>query len=66
MAAGETLAELCHQLSQPLMAARGSLELALATPPAEADHAEFLQDAMAALDKVIAIAGKIRELGDEG
>lgn len=56
-----SLTELCHQLSQPLMAARGNLELALQTPAGDADHAEFLRDAMAAMDRVIAIAGDIRD-----
>ncbi|MGH9488549.1 MAG: hypothetical protein ACRD04_13290 [Terriglobales bacterium] len=49
-----SLRQLLHDLSQPLMAARGSLELALQLPPGDPAQAEFLRDAAAALERMTA------------
>lgn len=54
MSAPPTLRQLCHDLSQPLMAAHGSLEMALRLPPDDPARNEFLQDAVAALDRMTA------------
>jgi len=55
-----TLRQVCHDLSQPLTAARGSLELALRLDSHDPDRAEFLTDAVAALDRMAAMIERSR------
>jgi len=55
------LAELCHQLSQPLTIARCSLELALGLPPEDPARAGFLEDARLAIERMAATAAAIRD-----
>lgn len=56
------LAELCHELSQPLTAARGSLELALSLAPEDPDRAGLFQDSLAALDRAAELVTRLRDL----
>ncbi|MGH9475192.1 MAG: hypothetical protein ACRD1C_02545 [Terriglobales bacterium] len=49
-----TVRQLCHDLSQPLMAAHGSLEVALQLAPQDPARTEFLRDALAALERMTA------------
>jgi signal transduction histidine kinase len=65
-----SLRQACHDLSQPLMAARGSLELALQLDSQDPGRAEFLADAVAALDRMTAMiesyrAGLARPMQDQ-
>lgn len=53
--------KLCHDLSQPLMAARGSLELALHLPAGDPARASFFQDALAALDRMADLTRALRD-----
>ncbi|HET9784700.1 MAG TPA: histidine kinase dimerization/phospho-acceptor domain-containing protein [Terriglobales bacterium] len=57
-----SLRQACHDLSQPLMAARGSLELALQLDAQDPGRAEFLADAVAALDRMVAMIERFREM----
>lgn len=49
------LRQFCHDLSQPLMAARGSLELVQQLPADDPARAGFLHDAIEALDRLSAL-----------
>jgi len=59
-----SLRELCHALSQPLTAARGSLELALRMPPDDPARADFFNDALAALDRLVIIARQLHDAAE--
>ncbi|HWG38303.1 MAG TPA: histidine kinase dimerization/phospho-acceptor domain-containing protein [Terriglobales bacterium] len=58
------LRELCHALSQPLTAARGNLELALRMPPEDPARADFFNDALAALDRLMEIARQLNDAAE--
>lgn len=61
------LRQLCHDLSQPLTAARCSLELALRLPPDDPERAGFFDDAVAALERMAQLVTDVRELpGEDG
>lgn len=55
------LRELCHELSQPLMAARGSLELALHLREDDPARPAFFDDALAALERMADLTRAIRD-----
>jgi signal transduction histidine kinase len=55
------LAELCHQLSQPLTVARCSLELAQAMAADNPGRGELLEDARQAIERMVAITAAIRD-----
>lgn len=59
-----TLRQLCHDLSQPLTAARGSLEMALSLPEDNPARAEFFADAITALDRLADIARALSDLAE--
>lgn len=59
------LAELCHQLSQPLTVARCSLELAMGMAADNPARTEFLEDARQAVERMAAIAASIRDYRGE-
>ncbi|MGH9482933.1 MAG: histidine kinase dimerization/phospho-acceptor domain-containing protein [Terriglobales bacterium] len=63
MSAGRapSLPDLCHELSQPLTAARGNLELALRLPPEDPDRAGLFAEALAALDRVGELIQSLRD-----
>lgn len=63
-APGPSLRQLCHELSQPLTAARGSLELALSLPADHPGRAEFFADTLAALDRMSEIARLLSDLAE--
>ncbi|MGH9466652.1 MAG: hypothetical protein ACRD1Y_04800 [Terriglobales bacterium] len=50
--ADAAICQLCHDLSQPLMAARGYLEIAISLPCEDLARAGFLADALAALERM--------------
>lgn len=58
-----TLRQFCHDLSQPLTAARGSLELAQQLPADDPARAGFLQDAIEALDRLRVAIEQARAAG---
>lgn len=55
-----TLRQFCHDLSQPLMAARCSLELVQQLPADDPARAGFLADAIEALDRLSAAIERAR------
>lgn len=57
----EPLSDLCHALSQPLTAARCSIELALQLPADDPRHTGLLEDAIAALERMSQITRQIRD-----
>ncbi|HUX65986.1 MAG TPA: hypothetical protein VMV31_00700 [Terriglobales bacterium] len=61
MRAAPALRELCHELSQPLMAARGSLELALHLRDDDPARPGFFDDALAALERMADLTRAIRD-----
>ena len=56
------LRELCHALSQPLTAARGSLELGLSLPDDDPSRLGFFTDALDALDRLAEISRRLNDL----
>lgn len=54
--------ELCHALSQPLTAARGSLELGLSLSESDPARMGFFSDALDALDRLAEIARRMNDL----
>lgn len=63
-APARSLRQLCHDLSQPLTAARGSLELALSLPEDNPARREFFADTVAALDRMVEIARALSDLAE--
>ncbi len=59
------LAELCHQLSQPLTVARCSLELAQGMAADHPGRGELIEDARQAVERMVAIAAAIRDWRSE-
>jgi signal transduction histidine kinase len=56
------LRELCHAMSQPLTAARGSLELAQMLKEGDPTRAELLADAQAAIERMMELTARLRDL----
>lgn len=63
-ASARSLRQLCHDLSQPLTAARGSLEMALGLPEDNPARSEFFNDTLAALDRLADIARALSDLAE--
>jgi signal transduction histidine kinase len=64
-AAGASLRQLCHAMSQPLTAARGSLELALMLPEGDPTRAELLADAQAAIERLMELTAQLHDLASQ-
>jgi signal transduction histidine kinase len=62
---GASLRSLCHAMSQPLTAARGSLELALTLPEGDPTRSELLADAQAAIERLMELTAQLRDLADQ-
>ncbi len=62
--AGSRLRQLCHAMSQPLTAARGSLELALTLAAGDPTREELLADAQAAIERLMELTEQLRDLAD--
>ncbi len=60
----EFLSAVSHQLSQPLTALRGTLELALTRKNGEVDYRRVLEDALKHTDRVVRLARSLRELAE--
>ncbi len=58
------LRQLCHAMSQPLTAARGSLELAQMLAEGDPTRAEMLADAQAAIERLMELTAQLRDLAD--